>query len=147
MRETANAEKGGRSTARWIALGFIIAFATSVFTVIYTGLNVEATRADFDVGFRSVTLVPGEQRSVELVFDSDASYAEATLEVTLPDVATFAVPRDYLDGRRPVAVAVGRNRYSLDIRALRPGSGYIVARVEAREPVGLERVFLTVSEQ
>jgi hypothetical protein len=129
--------------ARWIAAGFIGAFAASVFTVIYTGLNVEGSRAEFDVGFRPVTLAPGEQRTIELVFDSPAAYPESTLDVTLPPMLEFAAASAK---RSTVALVPGSNSFPIVIEAREPGSGYLVARVEAGQPVGLYRVFVTVTE-
>lgn len=129
--------------ARWIAAGFIGAFAASIFTVIYTGLNVEGSRADFDAGFRPVTLAPGEQRTIELVFDSPAAHPESTLDITLPPMLELAAGSEE---RSAVALVPGSNSFRVVIEAREPGSGYLVARVEAEQPVGLYRVFVTVTE-
>ena len=87
MNENSTGQDTGRKKPLWVAIGFLVAFATSVFTVIYTGLKPEGERAVFDTGFRAVTLAPGERRAIELVFDSDAAYSEATLVITLPAMA------------------------------------------------------------
>lgn len=129
--------------AKWIAAGFIGAFAASVFTVIYTGLNVEGSNAEFDAGFRSVTLAPGERRSIELAFDSPAAYAEATLELTLPPMLESPA------GLAPMGVSLvpGANHFDVVVEATATGSGYLVARVESGDPVGLYRVFVTVTDE
>lgn len=132
------------SRARWIAAGFIGAFAASIFTVIYTGLNVEGTTAEFDAGFRSVTLAPGERREIELTFESSAAYPESMLELTLPPMLELATANG---ARQPVAVAPGANRFTVEVRAVEAGSGYIVARVRADVPVGLDRIFVTVTDE
>jgi hypothetical protein len=130
--------------ANWIAAGFVGAFAASIFTVIYTGLNVEGTSAEFDSGFRSVTLAPGERRSIELQFDSPAAYPEATLDLTLPPMLEIAAPTG---ARWPVAVVPGPNTFPVVVNAGETGSGYIVARLQADVPVGLYRVFVTVTDE
>jgi hypothetical protein len=132
------------SRARWIGAGFVGAFAASIFTVIYTGLNVEGTSAEFDAGFRSVTLAPGERRTIELVFDSPAAHPDSTLELTLPPMLELATSNS---AWRSVAVVPGSNSFPVEIRARETGSGYIVARVEADAPVGLYRVFVTVTDE
>lgn len=129
--------------ARWIAAGFIGAFAASILTVITTGLNVEGRRAEFDSGFRSVTLAPGERRSIELEFESEAAHPEATLELTLPPMLELVAATE----ARPVAVVPGSNRFAIEIRADEIGSGYIVARLQADVPIGLYRVFVTVANE
>ena len=131
------------SRARWIAAGFIGAFAASVLTVIYTGLNVEGTSAEFDAGFRSVTLAPGERRTIDLVFDSNAAHPESTLKITLPPMLALAAGSTE---QSAVSLEPGSNRFSIVIEAREPGSGYLIGRVEAGEPVGLYRVFVTVSD-
>jgi hypothetical protein len=147
MSQTRNSGAGNRRKARWIAFGFLGAFATSVFTVIYTGLNVEGSRAEFDAGFRSVILTIGETRSVELQFESSRPVQDATLAVTLPDVVEFAEPSDR-SGAIPVQEVVGgANSISVEIRAIAAGSGYLEARLQGDEPIGLYRVFLTVSDE
>jgi hypothetical protein len=129
--------------ARWIAAGFLAAFAASVFTVIYTGLKAINTSPEFDSGFRSVTLAPGDERAIELTFDSPAAYPAATLYVTLPSMLDFAE-----DSREESSVAVepGSNHFMVAVAAREVGSGYLIGRVEAGEPVGLYRVFVTVTD-
>jgi hypothetical protein len=133
--------------ASWIAAGFIGAFAASIFTVIYTGLNVEGTSAEFDAGFRSVTLAPGERRTIELEFESPAAHPEATLEISLPPMLELTAGPAGDGRRRPVALAPGGNTLTVEVAAVETGSGYIVARVEAGAPVGLYRVFVTVTDE
>jgi len=142
--DSSDEPKPGRAgRANWIAAGFLAAFAASVFTVIFTGLKAINTSPEFDSGFRSVTLEPGDERAIELVFDSPAAYAAATLYVTLPPMLDFA------RGSREqssVAVEPGSNYFTVTVEAREVGSGYLIARVEADEPVGLYRVFVTVTD-
>jgi len=145
MRKAKDARQRKAARAKWIAAGFLGAFATSVFTVIYTGLNVEGSRAEFDSGFRSVTIAMGEAQTVDLVFESDAEYADARLEVTLPEPVRFAGQKYTDRAPTPVAIVIGRNTIPVEIEAVAPGSGYLSARLEADEPIGIYRVFVTVT--
>jgi len=145
MNEAANSRQRKARVAKWIAAGFLGAFATSVFTVIYTGLNVEGSSAEFDAGFRSVTMSVGERRTVDLVFEADAEYPDAWLELTLPDAVRIAGQKYAEAEPRSVAMVIGRNAIPVEIEAIAPGSGYLSARVEADEPIGVYRVFVTVT--
>jgi len=128
-------------------MGFIGAFATSILTVVYTGLNVQGSRAEFDVGFRPVTMAVGEVRSIDLVFESPTSHPEAILEVTLPSMVELSGESGNGGPQWPVALSVGSNNLPVSVRAIEPGRGYLAARVEAEEPVGVYRVFITVVDE
>jgi hypothetical protein len=142
--DSSDEPKPGRaSRANWIAAGFLVAFAASVFTVIFTGLKAINTSPEFDSGFRSVTLAPGDVREIELMFDSPARYAAATLFVTLPSMLDFA---EGSGEESSVGVVPGSNHFTVAVEAREAGSGYLIARVEADEPVGLYRVFVTVAD-
>lgn len=130
--------------ARLVAAGFLGAFAASVLTVIFTGLMVEGSPSDFDAGFRSVTLASGEVAEIVLVFDVLDAAEDARLELTLPAML------ERVAGDAPgaaVSLAPGINQLPISVRATATGSGYIVARVIAAEPLALERVFVTVTAE
>ena len=78
-------EKGaaGEGRARWVAAGFLGAFAASILTVIWTGLMVEGRPEEFDAGFRSVTMAAGEARAIELIFDVPAIISILSSGMTL----------------------------------------------------------------
>jgi hypothetical protein len=145
MSTGAAGNEVGIGKLRWIAAGFVGAFAASVLTVIYTGLMVEGSRSDFDAGFRSVTLSVGETQTVELVFESPLAHPAATLELVLPEFAGPAEQPELRELTRSAALDYGRNVYSVELVGVSPGSGYLVARVIADEPVGTYRVFVTVT--
>jgi len=147
MSTESRPTEAGRRKAKWIARGFLGAFALSVATVIYTGLSVDGFVSDFDSGFRSLTFRVGETRSVEVHFDSPSRFAEARLTLSLPAAVEPGAPDDAWPDGRPVTLAPGDNVFSVTVRGVQPGSGYLVARVEASEPVGLYRVFLTVTPE
>lgn len=146
MSEASDTRQGGTGKARLIAIGFLGAFFASVITVIYTGLNVEGSSAEFDSGFRSVTLMVGDRHTLEFQFDSAAAFPDAVLEVTLPDSVQSPGQTEPGPARRPVSIVAGENTIPFDIAASSPGSGYVVARVTAGEPVGVYRIFVTVTD-
>jgi hypothetical protein len=129
-----------------IAIGFIAAFAASVFTVIYTGLNVQSTSAEFDSGFRSVTMKVADVRTIDLVFESAADFSDGVLTVTLPEMVALVGEEFDQQHQKSVAVTAGGNTFQIDIRALESGRGYLRARVDANGPVGVYRVFVTVDD-
>ena len=147
-----NADSGSRTwrfgTARWVAAGFLFAFATSVFTVIYTGLMVEGSRAEFDAGFRTLEMRVDETREARFFIESEVADAGATLALELPDFLEPAEPAGPGGGeawQRRVAVVQGGNEYAVELRAVAAGSGYVQARVSGEEPVGRDSVFVTVT--
>jgi hypothetical protein len=143
----ADSEKRGRRTDRasWIAAGFVFAFATSVLTVIYTGLMVEGSRADFDAGFRSVAMQRNEVQAVRFVFDSPVTLAEARLELDLPDMLRPVGATEAGPWQRTVSLVPGSNEFSVELRAVALGSGYVIARVSGEDPIGRDSVFVTVT--
>jgi hypothetical protein len=144
MNADSETHDTGVGKAHWIGAGFVLAFAASVFTVIYTGLMVEGARSEFDVGFRSVTLALADVRSVKLYFDSPAAFSEVRLEVTLPEMLELADSAGLAVTPLRVALEPGTNELAVDVRATTLGSGYLVARVIGDEPIALDRVFVTV---
>ncbi len=147
MTASSDAKPKASTRARWVAFGFLGAFAASVLTVIYTGLMVEGSPEEFEAGFRSVTLRVGETRSVELSFDSAVESQHAQLEISLPEAAGLADDPAERSPRRAVAVSYGQNAYTVDLVGRAPGSGYLVARLIAPDPVGIERLFVTVTPE
>lgn len=143
-----NADSGSRNwrfgTARWVAAGFIGAFAASVLTVIYTGLMVEGSRAEFDPGFRTLEMQVGEVREARFVIESDIADADATLELELPGMLEPVVPGGDSAARR-VAVVPGSNEFAVELRATAAGSAYVIARVVGDEAIGRDSVFVTVT--
>lgn len=144
MNVDSGEHRKGVSKARWIAAGFMFAFAMSILTIIYTGLRVEGSPAEFKAGFRSVTMTVGEERGIELGFEAFSHEPEATLAIELPEMLDLVGrpgdPKPVL----PVALEPGDNQFTVMVRAKAAGKGYLVARVAGEKPVGLDRVFVTV---
>lgn len=147
MNETTDPKKSRYGRPNLIAVGFIGAFALSVITVIYTGLNVRDHGAAFDAGFRSITLAVGERRTIDLVFESTVGFPEAVLEVTLPGMLRFSGASSGQSPRSTVAVEPGSNTFSIEIEATETGKDYLRTRiVDDIEAIDLYRVFVTVEE-
>ena len=144
-----NADSGSRGQkfgmARWIAAGFVLAFAASIFTVIYTGLMVEGSRAEFDAGFRTLELRVGETGEARFFFASEIAVASATLELEMPGMLEPVSPGGVAVASRQVAVVPGRNEFAVGLRAMAAGSGYVIARLSGDEPIGRDSVFVTVT--
>lgn len=132
-------------TARWVAAGFVLAFATSVFTVIYTGLMVEGSRAEFDAGFRTLEIGVGQRGEARFFIESETAVASATLELEIPAMVEPVAPAGAAAGPRRVTVVPGRNEFAVELRAVAAGSGYVIARVVGDEPIGRDSVFVTVT--
>jgi hypothetical protein len=145
MNSRSELRAGASNRARWVAAGFLGAFAASVLTVVYTGLMVEGSRSEFDVGFRSVTLATGAVAELPLRFEVLDAVTDAELEVTLPAMLE-RVDGDPAPGSESgIRLQPGTNELAITVRAVSEGSGYVVARALAGEPVALERVFVTVT--
>lgn len=144
MNQTTNPQSSETGKPGWIGIGFVGAFALSVLTVIYTGLNVQRHGAAFDGGFRSITMGVGDVRTVELVFQSEVLVDDAILEVDLPEMVVFSNPSSGQQAEMPVALDIGSNRFSIDIEATEAGRGYLRTRVVKDLPIDVYRVFVTV---
>jgi hypothetical protein len=130
-----------------IAMGFIGAFALSVVTVIYTGLNVRGHGAAFDGGFRSVTMAIGETRTINLVFESTVAFPEAMLDVALPDMIEFAGSSPIRQPQTPVSVEPGSNTFTIEIKATAAGKDYLRTSIDDDiEAIDIYRVFVTVED-
>jgi hypothetical protein len=145
MNEFSGSGPTRKRSARWIGAGFIGAFAASIGTVIYTGLNVEGSRAEYDADFRQLTMSVGEARRIDLVFESPAAFDAANLEIALPEVVRLAGGAGDDATRRAVSLSAGENLVSVEVEATAAGRGFLEARVTADEPIRIERVYLTVT--
>lgn len=146
MNQTTDPQSNDTGKLSWIAVGFIGAFALSVLTVMYTGLNVRDHGAAFDGGFRSITMDIGEVQTIDLVFESQEELDDVMLEVTLPDMLQFAAQSDDRQAPRPVSLDIGSNRFSIDIEATAAGRGYLRSFVVKDLTIDVYRIFVIVDE-
>ena len=113
--------------------------------MIYTGLMVEGSRAEFDAGFRTLEMRQGEVREARFFIDSEVAAADATLELVLPAFLEPADPGGGAVWQRRVAVVPGSNEFAVGLRAVATGSDYVQARVAGSEAIGRDSVFVTVT--
>lgn len=146
MNQTTDPQSTETGKLSWIAIGFIGAFALSVFTVIYTGLNVRGHGAAFDGGFRSMTMAIGEAKTIELVFESQEELDDVMLEVTLPDMLEFSNLTRDRHAPRPVTLDIGSNRFAIDVEATSGGRGYLRSFVVNDLTIDVYRIFIVVDE-
>lgn len=145
-RALAHARQGrsSRRGPRLIAGGFIAAFAASVFTVIYTGLLVDAPHTEIAAGLPSVTMALDESRTVNLVFASATALDDVSLTIDLPDGVELAGYAGRRQIRWNTTLSSGRNVLPLELVAVEPVSGQLVARLEHGDHSKIFRVFVSV---
>lgn len=120
-----------RQRNRWIMTGFGSAVAAGIVLWLVAGFFVNVS----DVPLPGAT-IPGvamtleEPRTVNLVFASKTALEAATLTVTLPDGIELAG----FPGQREISwktsLAEGRNLLPLELIALTPAGGEVLARLE-----------------
>lgn len=133
-----------RATPRLIAGGFLAAFAASVLTVIFTGLLVEAPRTEIAAGLPTVSMTLDERRTVNLVFASATALEDVSLLIDLPDGIELAGHAGSRRVRWHTQLVPGRNVLPLELVALEPVSGQLVAELEHGDQRKIFRVFVSV---
>lgn len=114
---------------RVVGFMFIGAFAATMLTVIWTGLNVERPGARGESDATVVTLTLGEPRTVQLVFDSRAAVRDVELTVDVPagiEVVGHSTERRVV-GRADLAA--GSNALPLTLVARSGRGGQLAARL------------------
>jgi hypothetical protein len=132
----------GRRGPGLVAAGFIVAFAASIFTVIYTGLMVEAPTTRVSAALPSVTMKLEERRVVNLVFASASALDDVSLRIDLPP----GVDLSGYEGMRRVdwrtELAAGRNVLPLELIATQPMEGQLIARLGHGAESKVFRIFI-----
>lgn len=131
-------QRPGRAP-RIVAAGFLGAFATSILTVILTGLYVRGPESKPEPSVTAVALAPRETRTVDLVFDSATAVDDVSITVELPRGVELAGHA----GERQVGLRMslrgGNNTLPLELLAVDGRGGQVIARLEHG---GVERVFV-----
>jgi len=133
-----------RGAPRLIAGGFVAAFAASILTVIYTGLLVEAPRTEIAAGLPMVSMTLDERRTVNLVFASTTALEDVSLRIDLPEGIELAGHAGSRQVRWQTELVPGRNVLPLELVALEPVSGQLVAELGHGEQRKVFRVFVSV---
>ena len=120
-----------RQRNRWIMTGFGSAVAAGIVLWLVAGFFVNTPSVEQPVAsIPGVAMTLEEPRTVNLVFASKTALEAATLTVTLPDGIELAG----FPGQREISwktsLAEGRNLLPLELIALTPAGGEVLARLE-----------------
>ena len=127
----ATHEGSRRQRNRWIMTGFGSAMAAGIVLWLIGGAFLTApTVSEPAAEIPGIAMTLEEPRTVNLVFASNTALDDATLTVTLPDGIELAG----FPGQREIAwqtsLDEGRNLLPLELIALTPAGGEVLARLE-----------------
>lgn len=142
----ATHEGSRRQRNRWIMTGFGSALAAGVVLWLVGGFFLTAPVAPQpDPAIPGIAMTLEEPRTVNLVFASRTALDDATLTVTLPDGVELAG----FPGQREIAwqtsLTEGRNLLPLELIALTPVGGEVLARLEHNDRGRTFRLRIDVS--
>jgi len=120
-----------RQRNRWIMTGFGSAIAAGIVLWVVGGFLLTAPDVpEPEASIPGIALTLEEPRTINLVFTSKAALEGATLTVSLPEGVEMAG----FPGQREVAwktsLAEGKNLLPLELIALTPAGGEVLARLE-----------------
>lgn len=135
-----------RQRNRWIMTGFGSAVAAGLVLWLVAGFMQGTPEVpQSEAGIPGVVMTLEEPRTVNLVFASNSALDAATLTVTLPDGIELAG----FPGRREISwktsLVEGRNLLPLELIALTPAGGEVLARLEHRDRKRTFRLRIEVS--
>ena len=127
----ATHEGSQRQRNRWIMTGFGSAVAAGIVLWLVSGVFLTApSLPQPDAGIPGIAMTLEEPRTVNLVFASTSALDAATLTVTLPEGIELAG----FPGQREIAwqtsLVEGENLLPLELIALTPAGGEVLARLE-----------------
>jgi len=131
--------------ARIVAAGFLAAFASSVATVIFTGLLVKAPRTEISAGLPNIEMTTDRYRSVNLVFTTRIAVDNVSLLLELP----AGVELRHYEGRRRVQwrteLEAGKNVLPLELLASTATRGQLVAKLRHGANEKIFRVYVSAA--
>ena len=139
LTSAAEPRPAARRSPRIVAVGFLGAFATTILTVILTGLNVRAPGPRPYAEGPSVALTLGEAKTVNLVFTAKSPLQDVAMSVELPagiELAGHGAARE-VDWR--TRLSAGNNLLPLSLVAANGRGGSLVARLKHGQD---EKVFV-----
>ena len=120
-----------RQRNRWVVTGFGSAIAAGMVLWLIGGFFLTAPNLpEPDATIPGIAMTLEEPRTINLMFSSESAMASATLTVTLPDGIELAG----FPGQREIAwetsLVEGKNYLPLELIALTPVGGEVLARIE-----------------
>ena len=120
-----------RQRNRWVVTGFGSAIAAGMVLWLIGGFFLTTPNLpEPDASIPGIAMTLEEPRTINLMFASESAMASATLTVTLPDGIELAG----FPGQREIAwetsLVAGKNYLPLELIALTPVGGEVLARLE-----------------
>jgi len=127
----ATHEGSRRQRNRWVMTGFGSAIAAGMVLWLIGGFFLTTPNLPVpDASIPGIAMTLEEPRTINLMFSSESAMASATLTVTLPDGIELAG----FPGQREIAwetsLVEGKNYLPLELIALTPVGGEVLARIE-----------------
>jgi len=127
----ATHEGSRRQRNRWLVAGFSSAVAAGLVLWLVGGFFLTSPNlTEPDASIPGIAMTLEEPRTINLVFASASALDSATLTVTLPEGIELAG----FPGQREIAwqtsLVVGKNLLPLELIALTPAGGEVLARLE-----------------
>ena len=143
QRALANAPRAStrrlRQPPRLIAAGFVVAFAASILTLIYTGLLVRSPSLESGAGLSTISMTIDESRTVNLVFASNSDVDDVSLLVDLPMGVELLGYAGQTQVRWRTRLQAGKNVLPLQLVAFSGMGGQLTARLQHGDK---EKVFM-----
>jgi hypothetical protein len=135
-----------RQRNRWVVTGFGSALAAGMVLWLIGGFFLTAPNLPQpDTSIPGIAMTLEEPRTINLMFASETAMASATLTVTLPDGIELAG----FPGQREIAwetsLVEGKNYLPLELIALTPVGGEVLARIEHENRDRTFRLLIEVS--
>ena len=127
----ATHEGSRRQRNRWVVTGFGSAIAAGMVLWLIGGFFLTTPNLPVpDASIPGIAMTLEEPRTINLMFASESAMASATLTITLPDGIELAG----FPGQREIAwetsLVEGKNYLPLELIALTPVGGEVLARLE-----------------
>jgi hypothetical protein len=127
----ATHEGSRRQRNRWVVTGFGSAIAAGMVLWLIGGFFLTTPNLPVpDASIPGIAMTLEEPRTINLMFASESAMASATLTITLPDGIELAG----FPGQREIAwetsLVEGKNYLPLELIALTPVGGEVLARIE-----------------
>jgi hypothetical protein len=135
-----------RQRNRWVVTGFGSAIAAGMVLWLIGGFFLTTPNLpEPDASIPGIAMTLEEPRTINLMFSSESALASATLTVTLPDGIELAG----FPGQREIAwetsLVEGKNYLPLELIALTPVGGEVLARIEHENRDRTFRLLIEVS--